>query len=554
MLESAGGDVPDEDRARLGRRLESSCDVRRIAERDRLRIGASHEPDSCGTAVDPDPNGEAGDPPRGLDVARVAAHDLEDAERRAGCALGVVLVRGRDAEVRADPVALVRLHRSAVLVDRAAHHRHALPDEHLGLVGLEPLAERGRADDVGEEHGDRPALVLDLTWRRPRRRGCVPPATGSRSAAADASGVHGTERVVLAQDRLLELPQLRVGLEPELLVEELPECPIRLESVRVTTGAVERHHEQAAKALVERVETDECLRARRPPRPRVRRRAWPRSAASSASSRSPSRRAISGCANGSEARSASAGPRQSASASARLASASANDSRAKCGLPFGEEPFELVDVDGSGRDTEDVAGLFRGEPAVRRRGASGASRRRPGRCWRPRPAGSSAQSASTSRSRGTTRFRSRRSSARTPRCLSPPSGSRASVIEDLQRPEHSELDQAASSLGDATTVDRAQAVLKRVPKGPFSGACDNGRTGEPTRRRGRWTSIRGRSTRSRGFATRSGCSAPGRRSRERGPPRECRRRGTRRAVDDVVQLAATARRSGRAAVRQGRPV
>ena len=77
----------------------------------------------------------------------------------AGGALGIVLVRGRDAEVGADAVALVRLHHAAVLLDGAAHHRHALADEHLDLVRRESLAERRRADDVGEEDGDRAPLV-----------------------------------------------------------------------------------------------------------------------------------------------------------------------------------------------------------------------------------------------------------------------------------------------------------------------------------------------------------------------------------------------------------
>ena len=133
----------------------------------------------------------------------VLADDLEDAERRAGGALGVVLVRGRDAEVGADAVALVGLHRAAVLLDRAAHHRHALADERLDLVGREPLAERRRADDVGEEDGDGATLVLHPSRSVAAARRRVPRSAGDGRRCEAA---RGPERRVLAQDRLLELP------------------------------------------------------------------------------------------------------------------------------------------------------------------------------------------------------------------------------------------------------------------------------------------------------------------------------------------------------------
>ena len=133
----------------------------------------------------------------------IAVDDLEDAERRAGRAFGIVLVGGRNAEVRADPVALVRLYGPAVLVDRAAHHRHALAHEDLGLVGLEALAECRRADDVGEEHGHGAALVLHVS----RLRGGVGWSFRDRRRAHRRGGREPhdrAERLVLAQDGLLE--------------------------------------------------------------------------------------------------------------------------------------------------------------------------------------------------------------------------------------------------------------------------------------------------------------------------------------------------------------
>ena len=80
-------------------------------------------------------------PPRRLHVTRILVDELEDAERRARGAFGIVLVRRRHAEVDADGVALVRLHGAAVLLGGEAHQRYAPTDERQDLVGREPLGE-----------------------------------------------------------------------------------------------------------------------------------------------------------------------------------------------------------------------------------------------------------------------------------------------------------------------------------------------------------------------------------------------------------------------------
>ena len=160
VREPPRGLVADRDRARSRSRLDPGGNVRRVAERDRLRAARAHRADARPTGVDADADGEVGNAPGLGDVARVVADHLQDAQGRTRRALRVVLVRVRDAEVRADAVSLVRLDRAAVLLDRLAHLRHALADERLHLVRREPLAERGRADDVGEQHGDGAQLVL----------------------------------------------------------------------------------------------------------------------------------------------------------------------------------------------------------------------------------------------------------------------------------------------------------------------------------------------------------------------------------------------------------
>ena len=96
----------------------------------------------------------------------------------------------------ADPVALVGLDRAAVLLDRLAHLRHALAHERLHVLGREPLAERGRADDVGEQGGDGAQLVPGRRGARRRRR-----RRGARSVVAASA----RQRRVLPEDGRLEV-------------------------------------------------------------------------------------------------------------------------------------------------------------------------------------------------------------------------------------------------------------------------------------------------------------------------------------------------------------
>ena len=151
MGEATRGRLSHEDRSRFGRSLNARGDVGRVAECDGSRIGCAHEPDPGAAGVDPDPHGEALDSPCLLDVARVLVHQLQNPQGGECSTLRVVLVCSGHAEVGADAVSLIRLHRPAVLLDRVAHDGHALADERLGLLRRETLAERGGSDDVGED-------------------------------------------------------------------------------------------------------------------------------------------------------------------------------------------------------------------------------------------------------------------------------------------------------------------------------------------------------------------------------------------------------------------
>ena len=93
---------------------------------------------------------------------------------------------------------------------------------------VERLGERHRLDDVDEEDRDEPAKL----HRRPSERRLLE-----------------QERLVLAEDRGLELAQLRAGVDAELLDQRLARGAVGGERVGLPARAVEREHELRARAL-----------------------------------------------------------------------------------------------------------------------------------------------------------------------------------------------------------------------------------------------------------------------------------------------------------------
>ena len=147
----------DQDLARLGGLLEPRRDVQRLARRER---GVAVLDDHL-ARLDADPHGE-------LAVAR-----LDDLHRRPHGALGVVLVRDRDAEDREDGVAGELLDRAAVRVDvrlRAVEEpRHASP----GDLGVARGDEQARVDEIDEQRGRELPLHTRSLGSRGVRLGAV---------------------------------------------------------------------------------------------------------------------------------------------------------------------------------------------------------------------------------------------------------------------------------------------------------------------------------------------------------------------------------------------
>ena len=78
----------------------------------------------------------------------------------------------------------------------------------------------------------------------------------SRKVAASADGalrLGAVEACIVAENLHLELAQLRAGLDPELLDQQVAGGRVRRESVGLAADAVQRRHQQGAQALSVRV-------------------------------------------------------------------------------------------------------------------------------------------------------------------------------------------------------------------------------------------------------------------------------------------------------------
>ena len=236
---------------------------------------------------------------------------------------------------RADGQGLLQRHGGRDRVGRAPEHRKSRVALPLGLeqtsavrfdgprnqlvVVLERrrhpleirLPQTRRPLDVGQQEGDHPRRQLP---RRRDRRGGIVDGTPERS------GAHREPRV-LRKHGPLKLAQTLARLDPELLDQRPAGVLVDLQRVRLALAPVEREHQQPAEPLAGGVLghqllefADQCgvpaddqvglnarLDGREPLLPSL---------------------AISACANGSKATSASGDPRQSASASRSTVAAS----------------------------------------------------------------------------------------------------------------------------------------------------------------------------------------------------------------------------------------
>ena len=178
---SPAGRLADQRRAARRRGLDPCRGVDGVAHRGELGLTADRA-EHDGSRVHTHARGERLDSPCVGDLVAVGRHVADDVERGTQRAFRVVLVGGRCAEQREYPVARHVDHGAVVGLGRRDHPRHGLVHEDLELLGIQLLAERGRAGEIGEQRGHH-ALFVDgcesRLWAdeyRPRRRPVAPEA------------------------------------------------------------------------------------------------------------------------------------------------------------------------------------------------------------------------------------------------------------------------------------------------------------------------------------------------------------------------------------------
>jgi hypothetical protein len=157
VADEAIGALAEQDFAAFRELLEPRRNVRRVT-RDEIVVG--DEADSRDRpSVDTSP-GRDGDAEASFEL-RIEPSELRPhLDRRPHGPQGIVLVQGRDPEDREHGVADEFCERPAMALDDRPHRVEVLCHDLRERLRIELLPERGRADDVGEEDGDRLAERL----------------------------------------------------------------------------------------------------------------------------------------------------------------------------------------------------------------------------------------------------------------------------------------------------------------------------------------------------------------------------------------------------------
>ena len=143
--------VAGQDRPWLGLLLEPRRDVGRVAGDEEVTgglVAAGHDLARADAEPDRDPVSEQGVGPDAVSHHEGGGHR----------AIGIVAVRGWEAEDCHHGIADELLDRASVLLDALARDRVVAGEQAAHLLRVEVLAERGRARHVGEEDGDDAAL------------------------------------------------------------------------------------------------------------------------------------------------------------------------------------------------------------------------------------------------------------------------------------------------------------------------------------------------------------------------------------------------------------
>ena len=236
--------LADQDGARLGGLLEAGRQVRRVADRGvvhpQVVADRAHDHEA---GVKPHAHGERDILAR-RDGNWPLAERARDTERRERSPPRVILMGQRGPEERHEPVAEELVDGALVAVDLGEGGLEELVDEDVHALRPQPFRQRGRADQVAEEHGDWLALAFQHAARgedplgevarrvrgrrsavgRSRRRRRGPrPAGGDGVAALEAELRRVRElRAARGAGRGEPLPALVAELRPRRILVPTP--------------------------------------------------------------------------------------------------------------------------------------------------------------------------------------------------------------------------------------------------------------------------------------------------------------------------------------------
>jgi hypothetical protein len=131
----------------------------------------------------------------------------------------------------------------------ADEHAHSAGARaHRQLVSEAALADPGLA---GQQH--EPPATRQCVLERSEQFGQLPLAADEQVARLLRLRRPAIERRILAEDRLLEAPQLGAGLDAELVDQRAARVAVDVERLRLAAAAIERQHQLATRAFAERV-------------------------------------------------------------------------------------------------------------------------------------------------------------------------------------------------------------------------------------------------------------------------------------------------------------
>ena len=176
-------DLADDHPARWRHRLQPRRGVDHVAH-GRV-LGAGQRADEHLAGVDPDAHADV-DVAVGRRAGHRAVQRVLHPQAGAHGALRIVLVRHRRAEQGEDPVAEQLVDPAAVLGDVVHEAGEGPVDQPLGLLGVHVLGQGGEPDEVGEQHGDDPPLLVGQHAERVTARGAEPRSVRDRRGARRA--------------------------------------------------------------------------------------------------------------------------------------------------------------------------------------------------------------------------------------------------------------------------------------------------------------------------------------------------------------------------------